>query len=295
MNYNSMKIQLISTTILAVALAFASLANAATVTVGWEAADWDGSSSLWAPTEFDATVNSGNGGNMRWRSDSNNTKGTGSTNFTNISAWTSGTWGLSDQLSANKAFADMLGTGVTNDDATWELVFRPGDFTGEHNIMKDGGDKKGTRLALDGSILWFTSGGSGNLPAVSYDLSGIGGTASDFYHVVATLSNVASGSTTATLYVNGVLRDTTIASGTAGGWGGTGAKGAIGRTEGTAPPIPNMGGGTDWGGDMSILRLYGNDALDSTEVTSLYNTVIPEPSAALLGGFGLLALLRRRR
>lgn len=292
-----MKIQLISTTILAASLAFASLANAATVTVGWEAADWDGSSSLWAPTEFDATVNSGNGGNMRWRSDSNNTKGTGSTNFTNISAWTSGTWGLSDQLSANKAFADMLGTGVTNDDATWELVFRPGDFTGAHNIMKDGGDKKGTRLALDGSILWFTSGGDGNLPAVSYDLSGIGGTASDFYHVVATLSNVGSTGTTATLYVNGVLRGSTVASGTATGWGGTGSRGAIGRTEGSVPPITFTETFADpWGGDMSILRLYGNDVLDSTEVTSLYNAVIPEPSsAALVGSLGLLALLRRRR
>ncbi len=42
-------------------------------------------------------------------------------------------------------------------------------------------------------------------------------------------------------------------------------------------------------------RFNHNGASDNAEVTELTVTAIPEPSAALLGSFGLLALLRRRR
>lgn len=51
--------------------------------------------------------------------------------------------------------------------------------------------------------------------------------------------------------------DATAASGTATGWGGVGAKGAIGRTEGSAPPITFTETSSDpWGGDMVMARFY---------------------------------------
>lgn len=50
-------------------------------------------------------------------------------------------------------------------------------------------------------------------------------------------------------------------------------------------------------GLLDDVQIYGS-ALTGSNVTFLFNnpgTAIPEPSAALLGGLGLLALLRRRR
>jgi uncharacterized protein (TIGR03382 family) len=45
-----------------------------------------------------------------------------------------------------------------------------------------------------------------------------------------------------------------------------------------------------------FLRFESNAGLDEyAAVDDVTLTVIPEPSAALLGGLGLLALLRRRR
>jgi len=41
--------------------------------------------------------------------------------------------------------------------------------------------------------------------------------------------------------------------------------------------------------------LTGYDANTTVEVDNLVISTIPEPSAVLLGGLGLLALLRRRR
>ncbi len=47
-------------------------------------------------------------------------------------------------------------------------------------------------------------------------------------------------------------------------------------------------------GQIDELMVFDN-ALSSTEVNDLYLSQVPEPSAALLGGLGLLALVRRRR
>ena len=46
--------------------------------------------------------------------------------------------------------------------------------------------------------------------------------------------------------------------------------------------------------DMKIV-LSGYDANTTIEMDNLVVSTIPEPSAALLGGLGMLALLRRRR
>ena len=49
------------------------------------------------------------------------------------------------------------------------------------------------------------------------------------------------------------------------------------------------------GGDFLGLDESGNHtAIDNLSINGTF-TAVPEPSAALLGGLGLLALLRRRR
>lgn len=54
--------------------------------------------------------------------------------------------------------------------------------------------------------------------------------------------------------------------------------------------------GTDWATDQSFLRIVSGEASTGVKPTlTIDYTVIPEPTAALLGGLGLLAMLRRRR
>lgn len=52
--------------------------------------------------------------------------------------------------------------------------------------------------------------------------------------------------------------------------------------------------GRSFDGQVDELMIWDN-ALSASDVASLYASQVPEPSAALLGGIGLLALLRRRR
>lgn len=100
----------------------------------------------------------------------------------------------------------------------------------------------------------------------------------------------AAGATNTTLstYINGTLQGTTLTNANAN-------ISATGIVLGRARTGTNT---RHFDGMIDELGLW-NRTLDQTEVTSLYNLglngqSIPEPSIALLGGFGLLALLRRR-
>lgn len=52
---------------------------------------------------------------------------------------------------------------------------------------------------------------------------------------------------------------------------------------------------TDGTGNLVMTGTGATNRLDIATVSALHLTAVPEPSAALLGGLGLLALLRRRR
>lgn len=61
--------------------------------------------------------------------------------------------------------------------------------------------------------------------------------------------------------------------------------------------LARNGDGDFYTGLLDDVQIYSG-ALTGTEVSTLFSnpgTAIPEPRAALLGGLGLLALLRRRR
>lgn len=91
---------------------------------------------------------------------------------------------------------------------------------------------------------------------------------------------VREGDGTANLYVDGTV------------YSGTGT-----QTVDFSINSLGFGGGTNgYIGDLDEVWIFGT-ALTSGEVNSLMtnNNIVPEPSAALLGGLGLLALLRRRR
>jgi hypothetical protein len=100
----------------------------------------------------------------------------------------------------------------------------------------------------------------------------------------------AAGPTNTTLstYVNGTLQGTTL----------TNANTNISATGIVLGRARTGTNNRHFDGMIDELGLW-NRELDSSEITALYNAgqnglAIPEPSAALMGGLGLLALLRRR-
>lgn len=104
-----------------------------------------------------------------------------------------------------------------------------------------------------------------------------------WYHIAATFD---AGTSTGTLYVNGLQVATAAMT------GGT----VAGFQNFAAPTFAGLGGmnndtSRSMNGFVDDARLY-NEVLSQPQIAAL---MVPEPSAALLGGLGVLALLRRRR
>lgn len=104
-----------------------------------------------------------------------------------------------------------------------------------------------------------------------------------WYHLAATFDSVTA---TATLYLNGASVGSQVMAGGTAGFGGFPAQTTTGaggfNTTGTSRGID---------GFLDSVRVY-DEALTPAEIAAL---AVPEPSAALLGGLGVFALLRRRR
>jgi hypothetical protein len=263
--------------------------NRRTATVGWDASDYDGDGT-WEVSEAD-TANYTNAGSMVLTG--SGTVNSGNTNFTNIDQWVSspdmdlsGTGGASIET--------VLGQSFTQQDATIETVFRPGDFDGKHLLFEVGGSGDGVVLQIDASTLSLifqelNSGGTGKVLQYDADLSLIGGF-DEFYHVVGVM-DVGSPNTLSGLYVNGVLIGSTGSTDNVNDWAG-GDGGGVGQKVGsTAGGNPTYAAFT---GDIATLRLYGDHAFDQAAVNAAYS-LVPEPTTFCLLWLGVSSLLMVRR
>ena len=243
----------------------------------WTAAGLpDGVLTQWAP----AANTTGNNGIVF-----NNATGgevqSGVSNFTAVSSWVNSP-GYNLDSNPLDSWQDGLGNAATQQDVSWEMVVRPGDFTGTHTLFNTGGNGDGTAIVLTGSILDFrvqTANTDAERVIVSTDLASLG-LATDFYHVVATVDVDPVNPGVVNLYVNGQLvAGPTASTGAIDDWdGGDLAELGKGGNIPASSPFPFE----VFTGDIAFFSYFGSRILNASQVSDKYT--------ALGGSSGELAI-----
>ena len=268
----------------------APAALAATVDVGWTAAgETDGALTSWsASTNTYAAVAQWNG---------TGTKASGATNLANVNDWVNApdynfTGGSGD------SWQDRFGdAGTTKVNASWELVLRPGSFTGNRHIFNTGGNGDGTAFLIENSTIRFIfqdANSPDNRVALSFDLGTVG-TANDFFHIVGTSDIQSAAAGTGELWVNGSSVASQTSSLTIADWDGGDLASLGSSAENHNIPSANPYVSAAFTGDIAIFNFYSGEVLGETDVQAAYNALVPEPSSLALLGLGGLLIARRRR
>jgi len=245
--------------------------------LGWTAAgNPDGALAQWNPV-INATGNNG----ITFNSATGGVVQSGVSNFSAVTSWVNSP---GYNLASNPAdsWQDGLGDLATKEDVSWEMIFRPGDFTGTHTLFNTGGNGQGTGIVLTGSVLDFRFQAANNDAQrliISTDLSTLG-LATDFFHIVATADVGAGAMGTGELYVNGQLvSGPSTSTGIINDWdGGDLAELGKGANIPTSTTFPFEA----FTGDIALFNYYRARILNANQVSELY--------AALGGPSGGLAI-----
>ena len=242
--------------------------------LGWSAGDLAAGDVVeWTPT-FNKTTNDG----ILWAGGDGGTAESGASNFAGVSAWVNSP-GLNLTGNPNDSWQDGLGNPVTQANATWELIFRPGDFEDRHTLFNTGGNGDGTAFVLEGSVLDFRFQDANNddqRVIASTDLKDIG-SESDFYHVVGVADVDSDATGTATLYVNGEVQGEPVTSvGTINDWDG-GDLAELGK--GNNIPGGNPFDPDPFTGDIAVFSFYEGILLSAAQIGGLFRAVGGETAA----------------
>lgn len=189
------------------------------------------------------------------------------------------------------ASLETLAGNPTNDDASFEIWFKPSDTTGDEILFETGGNGLGTSLAISGSDLLFTTSAGNAATTAQVKFGGL--SAGGFTQAVGVIDLGASANVL--LYVNGQLVDAAYVAGFTD-WAGSDGSG-LGRINGTTGGDKTglLAGFGNYSGQIALLNFY-EEALSRQDVLNLYRSVaIPEPATLTLIALGALGLLRRRR
>lgn len=235
-------------------------------TVEWVAeGQAEGALAVWSPainTTFNNSIAWGNGNLANVV--------TGTSNFPFVNTWVnSADYNLTG--SPGTSWHTALGDLITKEDVTWELVFRPGDFTGTHTLFNTGGNGFGTGIVLQGSTVDFRVQSANNNDQrviLPFDLSTIG-EADEFYHLVATVDIDPVAPAVVSLYINGNLVAGPVSSVSAiVDWDGSDLA-ELGR--GANIPTSTTFPFETFTGDVASFAYFESKLLDAPAVESRYN------------------------
>ena len=202
------------------------------------------------------------------------------------------------------SWQDKLGNAATQQDATWEFAFRPGDFTGSHHLFNTGGNGDGTAFLLNGDTLEFRFQDNSTAAQRVFMSHQLTGDSDEFYHVVGTADVESLAAGIGVLYVNGELVDGPLTStGTIDDWDG----GDLANLGGASESF-NIPGGTSvafdaFNGDIAFFRYYQDTIFDQGQVDEAFAALaVPEPASiaiwSIIGlgmfGFGYRKLRRKK-
>ncbi|MDB4438327.1 LamG domain-containing protein [bacterium] len=236
--------------------------------LGWSAADLpEGNLIQWDP----AINTTGNNG-ITFINTTGGTVVSGASNFSGVSAWVNSP---GYNLSSNPldSWQDGLGDVVTKENVTWEMVVRPGDFTGTHTLFNTGGNGAGTAIVLTGSTIDFRYQAANNDDQriiLASDLSELG-TATDFFHIIATGQVGAGVPGVGSLYINGQLVEGPVTSaGVINDWdGGDLAELGKGGNIPGSSPFPFEA----FTGDIAVFNYYRDRILNESQISSKYDEI----------------------
>ena len=255
-------------------------------TVNWEADTDTNGNNVWETDSRYGSTDAWNFGGAQSRIDvSGDTVGTDFSAITTAYSFSGAKAGREDWDQ------NIPGGAGTTVDATFEIVFRLSDDTGDHVLFETGGNGQGTAIYLNGTTLKFRSQqGTGSGQHTTAQVTGLA--VGPFHQIVAVLDFNSGQIAGLELFHNGT------SGGTAGGannaakndWDG-GDNAGLGKVNGSV-----AGGGDyeDFDGDIAILRYYRNQLFTGTEAQQNYDS-LPEPATLRVIALGLAVQPFRRR
>ena len=163
-----------------------------------------------------------------------------------------------------------FGTDPTNNNASFEILFRPTDNFGKE-VLWETGHTTGSSMSLNGNELQFVSRAGASTAVSTINPGGIATSPGQYVHAVGVI-DLANDQYS--LYVNGALVDGP-ASYTPGDWSGgdTSGLGSVhGNGIGAEGGAINLSGYDRFNGDIALFRVY-ESALTAGDVTDLYEAV----------------------
>lgn len=261
-------------------IAFVSLSLSGTAqaqTVFWEGVAYNNDGSWEA---------SGQPGGTTFTWTGSGTRVDAATNFANVNSYVnSPDFDLGG--AGGDSFGDKLGDAATEQNATWEMVFRPGDFSGTHHLFNTGGNGDGTAIVLLDNMLEFRfqDADSANERVVTTAaLDADGADPNDFVHVVGVADVAGQAAGIGSLFVNGELIDMAVSAGTIDDWDGNDlANLGSGAGDNFNLPGDNPFVSEAFDGDIALFRFYQDQAFNADEVSAAFEALgplaVPEPTS----------------
>lgn len=256
-------------------------------------AGYDSGNSVWEETI--GNVNQANDPTALDWNMTGATRSTGVSSYQGITAafeFTTGTEGVYPAIGGKDSWSELVFGDPTDDDATIELWFKPGDLTGKEVLFETGGTTTGLSIRLNGDKIELAVKFNAESILLDFDLDADsnGIDFDDFIQVAAVLDLTHD---VIRLYVHGIERASMAFAGT--DWDG-GDAASIGNIEGA---IGASGSGYgQYFGQLAILRLY-DQALNTGQIQANYEAItgapVPEPASFAVLALSSLMLMRRRR